>query len=329
MKRVVLLSGSLVALCLIVVLRADVKTTEKTSAKFEGMLGMIMKFGGGSEPTTSSVALKGNRMSQMNGNTGMIVDLGEQKVYQLDTKKKEYTVMTFAEMKAQMEKAKADAEKQMAQMKPEDKQAMQDAKDATKNIEFDADVKETGQKKNILGYDTHEVILTITMHEKGKKVEDSGGMVMSSDMWLAPRIPALAELGEFYMKFFQTVYGSVFTGGDPRSTAQISAMVPGFAGASEKLAAESKKLQGTAIVTTTKLETIKSAEQMKQAQQAPQQSGGGGLSGALAKRIMGNRGSSANEPRSTIMTTTREYLTIATAASAEDVAIPQGFKEKK
>jgi hypothetical protein len=48
-----------VALCLIVVLRADVKTTDKTSAKFEGMIGMLMKFAGGSAPTTSSVALKG------------------------------------------------------------------------------------------------------------------------------------------------------------------------------------------------------------------------------------------------------------------------------
>jgi hypothetical protein len=85
-------------------------------------------------------------MAQMNGNTGMIVDLGEQKIYQLDTKKKEYTVMTFAEMRAQMEKAKADMEKQMSEMKPEDKQAMQDAKDATKNIEFDVDAK-TGQKR--------------------------------------------------------------------------------------------------------------------------------------------------------------------------------------
>jgi len=325
MKRVVLLSGLVVALCLIVVLRADVKTTEKSSMKFEGMMGMLMKFAGaGGSPTSSTVTVKGNRMSNVTGDTGQIVDLTEQKIYQLDLKKKEYSSITFAEMREQIEKAKADAQKQMDQMKPEDKQALQDA---TKNIEFEADVKKTGQKKNLLGYDTEETILTITMHEKGKKIEESGGLVLSSDMWLAPRIPALTELTDFMVKYMQAVFGGVFGNGDPRAGAQLAAMFPMIGQMSEKMSAENKKLQGSPILTTTKFESVKSAEQMKQ-QSQQQQSSGGGLSGALAKRIMGGRGAST-EPRSTIMTSTHEYLTIATSASADDVAIPQGFKEKK
>src|SRR5262249_44966086 len=149
-------------------LRADVKTTEKSSAKFEGFLGFMMKMMGAGGDSQSSVVVKGNRMARTDGNTGQIVDLTEQKIYMLDMKKKEYTSMTFAEMREQIEKAKADAQKQMDQMKPEDRQAVQDA---SKNLEVEADVKKTGERKNILGHDTEEMILTITMHEKGKKVE--------------------------------------------------------------------------------------------------------------------------------------------------------------
>jgi hypothetical protein len=330
MKRFVASCGALAVLAvlaLVPVIRADVKTTEKTTARMEGFIGSFFnRSAGGAEGITSTLAIKGNRMSRIDPNAGQIVDLSEQKVYSLDMKKKEYRVMTFAEMRAEIEKAKADAEKQMKDMKPEDRAQVQEA---GKEIEFDADVKETGQRKSLLGYNTRQVILTITMHEKGKKIEESGGMVMTSDMWIAPKVAALDELVEFHMKFFKAVYGGVFTGQDMRQMASLSAMIPGFGSLSEKMATEGRKLQGTPIASTMTMETVKSAEQVKAASQQQQQpQGGGGIGGALARRIAGNRGN-ASDPRAKLMTTAHEYLTIATSASAEDVAIPVGFKEKK
>ena len=94
---IVLITGALVA----PVLRADVKTREKTLVKFEGMLGGAFKLFGGSaarEGITSTVAVKGVRKSMINDTTGEIVDLTEQKVYRLDVKKREYKVVTFAEL---------------------------------------------------------------------------------------------------------------------------------------------------------------------------------------------------------------------------------------
>ena len=38
-------------------------------------------------------------------------------------------------------------------------------------------MKETGQKKQIAGYDTHESVMTITVREKGKTLEEGGGLV--------------------------------------------------------------------------------------------------------------------------------------------------------
>ena len=46
-------------------------------------------------------------------------------------------------------------------------------------MEIDFDVKNTGEKKTINGFDTHEVVMTITVREKGKTLEQSGGMVVT------------------------------------------------------------------------------------------------------------------------------------------------------
>jgi hypothetical protein len=119
MKRSLIASALLAAAALVApALRADVKTTEKTTMKLEGMMGAMMnRMAGGADGATSSVAVKGSRMARMNtaNGQGQIVDLVEEKIYNVDTKK-EYTVLTFAEMKAQMEKLKADMAKQQQQM---------------------------------------------------------------------------------------------------------------------------------------------------------------------------------------------------------------------
>ena len=52
------------------------------------------------------------------------MDLTEQRIYSVDVRKKEYTVTTFAQMREQMEKLKADMAKQQQSMDPEAKKAM-------------------------------------------------------------------------------------------------------------------------------------------------------------------------------------------------------------
>ncbi len=304
---------------------ADVKTREKTTMKIEGFLGgMISRMAGGSDGMTNTVAVKGNRMATINDTTGQIIDLTEEKIYMLDVKKKEYKVITFAEMRKQMEEAKKAVQQQSQSMNPEDKQAL---KDAGQNLEFDADVKETGEKKNIAGQDARQVIMTITMREKGKTLEEGGGMVMTNDMWLAPKVAAMDELTAFYMKYFKAVFEGTFTGMDAQQSNAIGAFMPGFAALSEKMAAESKKLEGTSIMNTMTIEGVKSAEQMKAAAQE-KPSGGGGIGGALAGRLMRGRGGSSQQ-RTKALTSTHELLSVATTVSDADLQIPAGFKEKK
>src|SRR5580765_4488887 len=81
-------------------LRADVRADEKTRVEFAGMLGRMYNLFGGKaarEGVTTSVAVKGDRKATLNSEsqTGQIIDLAEEKVYDLDLKKKTYRVTTF------------------------------------------------------------------------------------------------------------------------------------------------------------------------------------------------------------------------------------------
>jgi hypothetical protein len=309
-------------------LHADVKTREKTTFAMEGVMGGLVRMFGGraaKEGVTSTVAVKGNRQSTISDTgTGQIIDLTEEKVYSLDVKKKEYRVVTFAEMRAQFEKAKAEAEKRAAEAKPEEKEQMEEA---GRQLEFDAEVKETGERKSLAGHDARQVILTITGREKGKTLEQSGGFVMTSDMWIGPRIAALDELTDFQLKYFKAVYGGAITAGDAQQMASLVAMFPSFQTMAEKMRTEGRKLQGTPLATTITFEGVKSEEQMKAASEQSSGSGGGGFGGMLARRMAGNRGQP--QARSKVLTTTSEMLSVDTSVSADDVAIPAGFKEKK
>jgi len=339
MKRVISVSAAIVAALLLVqTVRADVKTKERVTFQLAGALGKIVNFFAGSaakEGVVSTVAVKGSRKSSMTESTGQIIDLSEEKVYDLDIKKKEYKVTTFAEMRKRLQEEREKAEKQAKSAGPEDKS---DPEKSGKEIEFEASVKETGQKKQIAGYDTKEVVLTITAHEKGKKIEDSGGIILTNDMWMGPKIAALNEIGEFDMKYFQAVYGQAF-GVDPRSVATVIAMFPSFQKMAQQMQGESGKLQGTALYTTMTFEGMKSAEEMKSAGASQSSttstdsssSGGGGLAGKLGGLMSRGKGASSSQPqqKSTIFTSVVERLSIEPSATADDVAVPAGFKEKK
>ncbi|MEZ5318028.1 MAG: hypothetical protein R2752_11560 [Vicinamibacterales bacterium] len=306
-------------------LLASVKTTQVDSMKFEGMLGgIINRFSGGAKDgITSTVAVNGTRMSRLEERTGQIIDLSEERVYDLDIRKKEYRVRTFAEIREEFEKARADAEKRMQEMKPEEKEEIQQA---GQELEVDVDVKDMEESKDILGHTAKHMVLTVTARQKGSTLEAGGGFVMTNDLWLAPSIPELREIAEFQLKFIKAVYGEDFLA-DMQQMAGMMAMYPAFKGMAERMQAEGSKLQGTPLMSSSTFESVKSEEQLKAAQANQPSGGGGGIGGMLARRMTRNR----QQPtaRSTLFTTTHEVTSVSTTVSDADVAIPAGFKEKK
>jgi hypothetical protein len=327
-------------------LRADVRSDQKTRFQLAGALGRVVNIFGGKaarEGVTSTVAVKGNRMITTNDSTGEIIDLSEEKIYNLDIKKKTYRVTTFAEIRRQMEEAKKRAEEEARKEQPaaEKGEPAKEDPDA-KQVDVDFDVKNTGEKKDINGFSTSQSIMTITVREKGKTLQQSGGMVLTSDMWLTPSIPAMKEVADFSLKYAQKLYGPIVAGASPQEMASAMALYPMMKPALEKMAAEGSKLQGTAILTTTTLDAVKSAEQIAAEQSSARDSsssGGsaptsvGGLIGGFGRRIARKKDDDAAaagpKDRATALTTTSEVLKVTTTVTDAELAIPAGFKEAR
>jgi hypothetical protein len=322
---------------------AEVKKEERNQVSFAGMLGrMVNIFGGKSarEGVVSTVAVSGDRKMTTSGdNTAQIIDLREEKIYDLDVRRKTYKVTTFEDIRRQMREAEAKA-REAARESRESKEE-QPAKNDGKELEVDFNVKSTGQTKAINGFDTRQVIATVTVREKGKKIEESGGIVMTVDTWLSKSAPSLKEIADFDRRYYEKLAGPI-SAVDAQQLATAMAMFPGLKEAMARVSRED--FGGTAIQTTTTTDAVKSAEQMKQQaaggasassdDKANPLSVGGALGGFMRRRQQQQEEKeaaakpNANPARSTFMTVNNEVLKIASNVTAADVALPAGFKER-
>jgi hypothetical protein len=344
MKAIILIAA------VAVVCRADVKTEEKTQFKMEGMMGrMAGMFAGKAarEGTINTVAVKGNRKMTVNDATGQIIDLDEEKIYELDLKGKSYKVTTFAQMRQRMEEAReraAKAPREPSEAAPARQQQGQP------EMEVDFSMKESGQKKNINGFDCREVVMTITTRQKGKTLEEAGGMVMTSNMWLAPKIAAMNEIAAFDLRYAQKMASTIFAGGAEQMAA-MAAMYPGMKDMMGRFQKENVNMDGTAILTVTTMETVANAQQaaaQQDRQQAQQRQDEGntsitsvrGLGGLLGRKMAkrktesdappaGGQGAAGPRNRAVLMTTNHELVRVSTSLALSDLSIPAGFKEKK
>jgi hypothetical protein len=325
---------------------AEVKKEERNQVSFAGALGKVFNFFGGKsarEGVVSTVAVSGDRKMTTTGeNTAQIIDLREEKIYDLDMRRKTYKVTTFEEIRRQMREAEAKARETAAQETRESGPSEPAKKDPNqKEMEVDFDVKNTGQTKTINGFDTRQVVATITVREKGKKIEESGGIVMTVDTWLSKSAPSTKEVMDFDRRYYEKLNGPI-SAIDAQQMATVSAMFPGVKEAFARFSRED--LGGTAIQSTTKMEAVKSAEQMKQEasrgtsassdEKANPASVGGAIGGFMRRRQQQQQekeaaaNPNANPARSTFMTVNNEVLKIATNVTAADVAMPAGFKER-
>ena len=321
---------------LVPAVEAGVKTEEKTLVRFGGTLGGILnKFGGKAAKVgvVQTVAVVGDRKFTLGEDRGEIVDLAEEKIYELDVKKKTCTVTTFAELKARIEEQRAKAEKEAAEARKKEEKKEEDASAApVTEMEVDVEMSETGQKRAIAGHEARQVTMKAWVHEKGKKIQQSGGLLVTTDTWLGPKIDALGEVAEFDRRYGLKMaeimgFTAPAAAASAGQMAALVAMYPGLLNAMEKIQAESKKvdMQGTPLASGLTVTLWKSAAQVAEAQK---QSEGmsGGLSGLLAKKLM--KQGDPSDPRTEVLASSSEMLKIAPDATVADVALPAGYKLK-
>jgi hypothetical protein len=318
---------------------ADVKSTSKAQTKFEGMLGRMMGMFGGKaakEGVVTTVAVKGDRKITTTGDTAEIVDLAEEKVYELNLKDKTYRVVTFADMRKQMQDARAKAEEEARKQR-----AAEGKKDPNaKEMEIDFSAKETGQRRQINGFDCRQVVMTMAMHEKGKTLDQAGGMLFTTDSWLAPKIAAMKEIMDFDMRYWKKMALDTAMP-SAEDMAQAFAMFPGLKDGMARLEKEKVNMDGTPIETIMAIQSVQTQEQAAQKKQEGPEGGSpaaglGGMLGRFGKKKEEPKPADAppkaaadSDTRVTIMTGTNTLLSVATSVSADEVAVPATFRLRK
>src|SRR5512140_1605808 len=306
---------------------------QHTKIGFGGAIGRIANVFGGKavkEGIDSVSVVKGDRRNHIVGDNGELVDLKEEKIYKIDYARQTYTVTTFDELRKKWEEEQKRAEKESGSAREE--------KPEKKGPEYvvEVDVKETGKKQVISGFNTHEVIVTTTVHEKGKTLDEAGGAVLTSDLWIGPHVPELAELAKFEQRYAEKLYGHNFAGMDPRALASVIATAPQFTQAMKKFQEKADALDGTPILSELTFESVRDPRAKEDDQEAdsssPSSAAAKMVGGFLARRHK-NDADSGSKPetanRAKIFTSTNEITRADHEADAAKLAVPSGFREVK
>jgi len=182
-----------ILVCLPACLLADFSYEQSSKMTGGSMMG-IMKIAGAfskqaREPIQTTVSVKGNRMVHWNKDRATVIDLDSETITEISFQRKQYSVVTFAEMTQAMENAMQQAKDKPADGKPNDVKT-----------DFKVDIKETGQTRQIAGYEAKEMLMTMQMDATDEKTGNKGGMQVSSSMWLAPKVAGYDEIREFHKK---------------------------------------------------------------------------------------------------------------------------------
>jgi hypothetical protein len=145
-----------------------------------GMLGkMVNMFGGRArEGVVSTVAVKGNRMATMSDANGQIIDLLKRRSTTLTSRRRPYTVTTFAELRKRMEEARRGGrEERAANARGRAVEAIETGREAILTPRKWKSTPTSRTRRDAHHQRLqHDQSVMITVREKGKTLNESGGM---------------------------------------------------------------------------------------------------------------------------------------------------------
>ena len=173
------------------------QTTRVTGGTLLNMTRFMPGAGQIKEPKTHTIAVKGGKMVTYDADSATIIDADAETMTQIDFKKKQYAVITFAEMKQAMQAMRAQLAQAQAQLSQTQQQAPQvNPLDAMK-----VSVNETGQTKVISGLNTKQYILTMEMGgAPAGAPPNTPSNKTTMDTWMAPTLPGYDEVTAFGVK---------------------------------------------------------------------------------------------------------------------------------
>jgi hypothetical protein len=196
-------------------------------------------------------------MARVNPDRMEIIDLDNKTITNVDLQKRTYTVMTFAQMRQQMEEAMEKAKQQQS--------ASGQQEPAAGQAQFSVKVRNTGTAKRVNGLNASESILTMQMTGTDAKTGQQGSFAITNDMWLTPDVPGYDQMRDFDKKL-ATEMGSLLPSGGLSS---IMAMQPGMSQGMSDMTKEMSKLKGVPVEQIIRVGATANGQPLPAASEAP------------------------------------------------------------
>jgi len=314
-------TAALLTLALAVSLSARADFSYTTTSKTTG--GSMGAMAGAAGDRTIKHYLKGQKMVTVTGDTSIVMDFGAQTVTTINGAQKSYTVKKFSDFAA-----------------------------AEKNVDVSVDVKETGQKKTVNGFNASEMIVTMNMDmETGRG--PAMKMQMEMDMWISSDVPGLGELRAFYKKNLANFpFSAMAAGGNPsmqKAMAQLQRKMAEMNGVEVEQVIHVKPAGGTgangaaaagmpampAMPQMTSDQAAKMQAAMAQMQAMAKQGGQSGAAAQQAMAAMGGMGAAGGAGRGpaaggggALIEITMDSSGFSSASVPDSVfAIPAGYTQ--
>jgi hypothetical protein len=292
---------------------ADVTYEEQTK------MGGIMQMMGMGKPMKSTTRVSGDFMRTDSENEATITDLAGEKVITLDTKKKTYSVLTFAEMRQKMEQAMASAQGKKAESR--------ESKDVS--MKTNVRVTDTGRSETIQGVGCKQYLLEMDLTVENQKEQQSGTMSTLTEMWMAKDVPGSAEVNAFYRRMAEKA-GTTGLAKQWMAGGGAQGPMQGMGADVQKMADEMKKMEGHAMRTVMYFGDPGAAKKEAMGEKPPETEGGGGLAEMLKKMQQNPQaqgGGASGEGSGVMMKMTTETIKISTDAIDPKVfAVPSDYK---
>ena len=216
------------------------QTTRVTGGTLLNMTRFMPGAGQLKEPKTHTIAVKGGKMVTYDADSATIIDADAETMTQIDFKKKQYAVITFAEMKQAMQAMRA----QLAQAQAA--QAQQQAPQVNPLDAMKVTVNETGQTKVISGLNTKQYILTMEMGgAPAGTPPTTPSNKTTMDSWMAPTLPGYEEVTAFGVKMASKLSDLATPGMNPMAMFRED-----VAASVKTMAAEMSKMSGIPVYQT-------------------------------------------------------------------------------
>jgi hypothetical protein len=214
-------------------------------------------------PVSTTTMVCGDRKAVVGADSIQIVDLDKEEMIDIDTVKKTYSVITFAQMRQAMEQMPERIQQAEQAQQPVQPEQPEQPKPNIKTT-FNVDVKNTGAQKEVNGLMAQEQVVTLTMTvtdldppANGQSGPTTATYILTTDAWIAPDPPEMKEIADFDVrmgqKMMQGVDVQAWLGQMRNSNAGMAQLLGGKPGASDamaQMAKEMAKLKGTRVEET-------------------------------------------------------------------------------